>query len=144
MLSAVIFALLGLVIAGTAVVLLSFLVEAMRREPMAPERLRWAPEILVHFVEVNGVRLRYSKTGRGPVLVLLHGSERSSISSKRSCSVSRRASPFTPSTTPATAIPIYRLQNTTQFFCGRSRRLSRDVEPAMSPFAGFRSEALSP
>jgi pimeloyl-ACP methyl ester carboxylesterase len=62
----------SIVVALVAIVLASFLVEALRRRPVTPEKLRWAPEILVHYVEVNGVRLRYMKAGQGPVLVLLH------------------------------------------------------------------------
>jgi pimeloyl-ACP methyl ester carboxylesterase len=70
--NAVISALLGLVIAGTGVVLLSFLVEAIRREPTAPERLRWAPHIPIQYVSVNNNRLRYITAGEGHILVLLH------------------------------------------------------------------------
>jgi pimeloyl-ACP methyl ester carboxylesterase len=72
MLDIVIFGLVGLVAVAATVVLLSFLVEAMRPVPPTPERLSWAPDIPIRYVSVNGVRLRYIKTGDGPALVLLH------------------------------------------------------------------------
>ena len=68
----VIFGLVGFVVVAAAIVLLSFLVEAMRPVPPTPERLSWAPDIPIRYVSVNGVRLRYIKTGEGPALVLLH------------------------------------------------------------------------
>jgi pimeloyl-ACP methyl ester carboxylesterase len=69
---AVITGLVGLVIGGIAVVLVSFLVEAMRTRPVPPKRLPWAPNIPIQYVTVNGTRLRYIKAGEGPALVLLH------------------------------------------------------------------------
>jgi pimeloyl-ACP methyl ester carboxylesterase len=68
----VFFGLVGFVVVTAAIVLLSFLVEAMRPVPPTPERLSWAPDIPIQYVSANGVRLRYIKTGEGPVLVLLH------------------------------------------------------------------------
>jgi pimeloyl-ACP methyl ester carboxylesterase len=53
-------------------VLVSYLVEALRRAPVAPEHLAWAPEIPVRFATVNGLRIRYIVAGQGPPLVLLH------------------------------------------------------------------------
>lgn len=70
--NAVIFALLGPAIAGTAIVLVSFLIEALRPIPPAPERLSWAPGIPIQYVAIKGVRLRYIEAGQGPTLVLLH------------------------------------------------------------------------
>jgi pimeloyl-ACP methyl ester carboxylesterase len=58
--------------AGVGLWLLSFVVEALRPAPKAPEALSWAPDIPVAYVEVGGCKLRYIKTGRGPNLVLLH------------------------------------------------------------------------
>jgi pimeloyl-ACP methyl ester carboxylesterase len=55
-----------------ATVGISYLVEAARREPAVPAKLAWAPTILIHYIEVDGVRLRYIATGEGPTLVLLH------------------------------------------------------------------------
>ncbi|MCI0467093.1 MAG: alpha/beta hydrolase [Beijerinckiaceae bacterium] len=72
MLNTVITGLFGLVIAGTSVVLISFIVEAMRPRPVTPIRLRWAPNIPIQYVSVDGTRLRYIKVGEGPGLVLLH------------------------------------------------------------------------
>lgn len=57
---------------GTAVVLVSFAIEAMRPNPATPERLPWAPDIPIQYVTVNGIRLRYIQAGEGPALVLLH------------------------------------------------------------------------
>jgi pimeloyl-ACP methyl ester carboxylesterase len=72
MLDVVIFGLLGFVVVSAAIVPLSLLVEEMRPLPPTPERLSWAPDIPIRYVSVNGVRLRYIKTGEGPALVLLH------------------------------------------------------------------------
>jgi pimeloyl-ACP methyl ester carboxylesterase len=55
-----------------ALVPLSYLVEAFRRAPAAPDRLDWAPDIPIRYVEVKGTKLRYIAAGRGPALVLLH------------------------------------------------------------------------
>src|SRR3989442_6788670 len=55
-----------------ALVPLSYLVEAFRTAPAAPDRLDWAPDIPIRYVEVKGTKLRYVAAGRGPALVLLH------------------------------------------------------------------------
>jgi len=55
-----------------ALVPLSYLVEAFRTAPAAPDRLDWAPDIPIRYVEVEGRKLRYIAAGRGPALVLLH------------------------------------------------------------------------
>jgi pimeloyl-ACP methyl ester carboxylesterase len=70
--NALVFEVLGLVGATAALAPLPLLVEAMRPAPATPERLAWAPELPIRYVSVNGARLRYIKTGQGPVLVLLH------------------------------------------------------------------------
>jgi pimeloyl-ACP methyl ester carboxylesterase len=57
---------------GLGLWLVSFVVEALRPVPKAPAKLRWAPNIPIESVEVDGSRLRYIKTGKGPTLVLLH------------------------------------------------------------------------
>jgi pimeloyl-ACP methyl ester carboxylesterase len=65
----------GLVIfigAGIALWLASFLMEAIRPVPPAPKALSWAPEVPVTYVNVGGNKLRYVKSGAGPILVLLH------------------------------------------------------------------------
>jgi pimeloyl-ACP methyl ester carboxylesterase len=58
--------------AGFGLWLLSHIVEALRPIPKTPTALRWAPEIPVNYVEVDGTKLRYIKSGEGPVVVLLH------------------------------------------------------------------------
>ena len=57
---------------GIAVWLISFIVEALRPVPKEPRTLAWAPDIPIEHLEVGGNRLRYIKSGKGPVLVLLH------------------------------------------------------------------------
>lgn len=57
---------------GLGVWLVSFVVEALRRAPKPPAKLRWAPNIAIESVEVDGNRQRYIKTGKGATLVLLH------------------------------------------------------------------------
>ena len=44
----------------------------MRTVPKPAAALRWAPDIPVRNVKVDGNRLRFIKSGSGPVLVLLH------------------------------------------------------------------------
>src|SRR5438552_143137 len=53
-------------------VLISYVVEALRTAPKPPERLPWAPDIPIRYITVNGLRIRYIVTGEGPALVLLH------------------------------------------------------------------------
>jgi hypothetical protein len=55
-----------------ALIAVSFLVEALRRAPSPPERLAWAPDTLVHYVDLVGVKVRFIKARPGPNLVLLH------------------------------------------------------------------------
>jgi pimeloyl-ACP methyl ester carboxylesterase len=52
--------------------LVSFVVETLRPKPKPPAKLRWAPETPIQTIEIDGAKLRYIKTGKGPVLVLLH------------------------------------------------------------------------
>ena len=52
--------------------LVSFVVEALRPAPKAPEVIPWDPSLKPAYVLVDGVRIRYLKSGQGPVLVLLH------------------------------------------------------------------------
>ncbi len=60
------------IIALIAPVPISYLLEALRRAPAIPERLGWAPDIPIQYVDVNGIRLRYITAGEGQPLVLLH------------------------------------------------------------------------
>ena len=53
-------------------VALSFLLEALRREPPVPESLYWSRDIPIRYIHIDGIRIRYIKAGRGPDLVLLH------------------------------------------------------------------------
>jgi pimeloyl-ACP methyl ester carboxylesterase len=46
--------------------------EALRIAPKTPEQLYWAPEIPIRYVDIDGNRIRYIRTGSGPNLVLLH------------------------------------------------------------------------
>jgi pimeloyl-ACP methyl ester carboxylesterase len=55
-----------------AIVAISYLAEALRRSPQAPEKLPWAPDIAVEYANLDGIKVRYIKTGSGPNLVLLH------------------------------------------------------------------------
>jgi pimeloyl-ACP methyl ester carboxylesterase len=52
--------------------LVSFLLEALRSAPKAPEAMPWDPSLKPAYVTVDGVKLRYLKVGEGPVLLLLH------------------------------------------------------------------------
>ncbi|WP_372797440.1 alpha/beta fold hydrolase [Pontiella sp.] len=51
---------------------ISFLIEAVRSIPHTPVSPAWAKHLAFNFIEVNGVRMRFLKTGNGPPLVLLH------------------------------------------------------------------------
>jgi pimeloyl-ACP methyl ester carboxylesterase len=55
-----------------AVVVVSFIVEALRSVPVTPQKLIWAPTMPIQYVDAGGTRLRYIKAGSGPNLVLLH------------------------------------------------------------------------
>jgi pimeloyl-ACP methyl ester carboxylesterase len=54
------------------VVGISFVVEARRKKRVAPATLGWSPSIPIRYIDVDGVKVRYLKTGSGPTLVLLH------------------------------------------------------------------------
>ncbi len=55
-----------------ALVLFSFVVEALRSRPIAPGKLSWAPGISIEYANLGSVKVRYLKTGLGPNLLLLH------------------------------------------------------------------------
>ena len=55
-----------------ALVVASFIVEALRRAPQPPEKLAWAPGVPIKYADIGGMRVRYIKAGIGPNLVLLH------------------------------------------------------------------------
>lgn len=70
--SNILYVLAIIIVAGVGLPVISLTVEALRRSPSPPQQLRWAQEIPIQYVEVNGLRLRYIKTGHGPILILLH------------------------------------------------------------------------
>jgi pimeloyl-ACP methyl ester carboxylesterase len=55
-----------------APVLVSYVVEALRRRPTSPSSTSWGPGISFAYADLGGTRVRYLKAGRGPNLVLLH------------------------------------------------------------------------
>src|ERR671910_3470017 len=55
-----------------ALVLISYVIEALRSVPEPSQHLAWAPDIPVRYVDVDGSRVRYIVAGEGPRLVLLH------------------------------------------------------------------------
>ncbi len=64
--------LMAVLVSLVALVLISFIVEGLRPAPDTPKTLSWAPDIPIRYLEVDGVKLRYIKTGAGRNLVLLH------------------------------------------------------------------------
>ena len=62
----------GVLAMPIALVAASYVVEALRSVPERPDKLAWAPDIAVQYVDIGGVKVRYIKTGAGPNLVLLH------------------------------------------------------------------------
>lgn len=70
--NSILLALLIFVVVGVGLWLVSFLIEMLRRKPQAPAKLSWAPNIPIEMINIDGTKLRYIKSGKGPVLVLLH------------------------------------------------------------------------
>lgn len=70
--NSILLALLIFVVVGVGLWLVSFLIEVLRRKPQAPAKLSWAPNIPIETINIDGTKLRYIKSGKGPVLVLLH------------------------------------------------------------------------
>jgi pimeloyl-ACP methyl ester carboxylesterase len=64
------FVIVVIVMAGP--VLVSLLIEALRKEPDNPSVLSWKSDIPILYGNIDGIRIRYVKTGDGPALVLLH------------------------------------------------------------------------
>ncbi|MEE8151262.1 MAG: hypothetical protein V3T43_06060, partial [Nitrosomonadaceae bacterium] len=54
-----------ILIISLAPVIISYVVEALRKSPLEPEKLSWAPNIPVNHIDLDGVNLRYIKTGTG-------------------------------------------------------------------------------
>ena len=63
---------LFIVAISVAPVIVSYLVEALRTVPKEPKQLSWAPNIPIQHLEIDGVKLRFIKTGTGEPLLLLH------------------------------------------------------------------------
>ena len=53
-------------------VVVSYIVEAMRKSPQEPKQLSWDNNIPIHHIDIEGIKLRYIKTGQGEPLLLLH------------------------------------------------------------------------
>jgi len=64
----------ALFVAGglVALVLVSYVMEALRTAPPPPERLAWAPDLSLRYVTLDGARIRYIVAGQGRPVVLLH------------------------------------------------------------------------
>jgi pimeloyl-ACP methyl ester carboxylesterase len=63
---------IGAAILVTAVVAVSYLVDALRSAPTPPATLSWAPSAVIGYADVGGFKIRYMTTGSGPTLLLLH------------------------------------------------------------------------
>jgi len=63
---------LFIVAISIAPVIVSYLVEALRTTPEEPKQLSWAPNIPIQHLDIDGVKLRFIKTGTGEPLILLH------------------------------------------------------------------------
>ena len=61
-----------LIVAMVTPVMISYIVQALRKKPKPSNQLSWAPEIPVQYVTVDGVQLRYIASGSGKPLVLMH------------------------------------------------------------------------
>jgi len=68
----ILFAVLLFIAAGVILWLISLIIELLRSVPQTPEKLRWAPEIPINYIDIDGSKIRYIKTGQGPTLLLLH------------------------------------------------------------------------
>jgi pimeloyl-ACP methyl ester carboxylesterase len=62
----------GLLAALVGLVAFSYVVEALRPAPKRPDKLAWAPDIPIQYLDIGGIKVRCIKTGAGPNLVLLH------------------------------------------------------------------------
>ncbi|MGH8750866.1 MAG: alpha/beta fold hydrolase [Burkholderiales bacterium] len=60
------------IIAAVAPIPLSFVIEALRKRSDPPTTFAWAPSIPIQYLNLDGVRIRYIKTGDGAPLMLLH------------------------------------------------------------------------
>ena len=53
-------------------VVVSYIVEALRKSPQEPKQLSWAREITIQHIDLDGINHRFIKTGSGEPLLLLH------------------------------------------------------------------------
>jgi len=60
------------IIVFSTVVMISYIVNALRQASEPPTTVAWAPELPLQTAETTAGKLRYIKTGTGPTLVLLH------------------------------------------------------------------------
>ncbi len=60
------------IIPAVAPIPVSYVVEALRRAPSEPKSPSWAPQLKYEHTKSHGHKIRYLKTGKGPVIVLLH------------------------------------------------------------------------
>ena len=62
-----------LIVAFTTLpVIVSMIMETLRKPPETPQSLYWNSTIPIAYTTIDGIRIRYIKTGQGPNLVLLH------------------------------------------------------------------------
>ena len=135
-----------IVFAGVGVVvwLISFAVEALRPAPKAPVKLRWAPNIPIDSVEVDGNRLRYIKTGKGPILVLLHTLRTQlDLFEKLVPELAKHFTVYALDYPGHGYSDIPRPATTRHSLLTRSKAFSKNSTFAMSPSQGSRLEALS-
>jgi pimeloyl-ACP methyl ester carboxylesterase len=64
--------LIGALASFIALVVVSYVIERSRPVPKQPERLAWAPGVLIQHTDIGGIKVRHIRTGAGPNLVLLH------------------------------------------------------------------------
>ncbi len=55
-----------------APIVLSYVVEVLRTSPKEPKVLSWAIKIPIQHIDIDGIKIRYIKTGQGEPLLLLH------------------------------------------------------------------------
>lgn len=65
-------AIIGFIGIGVVAWLASFGVDGLRATPSEPKSLAWSSDLDVRYADLDGVKVRYLKTGEGPNLVLFH------------------------------------------------------------------------
>jgi pimeloyl-ACP methyl ester carboxylesterase len=64
--------LMGAIAGLVGLVVVSYVVEALRHAPERATSLSWAPDIAIQYADLGRTKVRYIKTGVGPNIVLLH------------------------------------------------------------------------